>query len=93
MNKGDNESGVKFQERRLKWDGHVMRRDEHSVGRRATGMKVRGRRGGGEEEKAWRTYSRLCLFTNQLNSCERIRPRLNRVHCHDTIQTLKPPDG
>ena len=32
------------QERRLKWYGHVMRREEHCVGRRAMGMKVQGRR-------------------------------------------------
>ena len=34
----------KVQERRLKWYGHVMRREEHYVGRRATVMKVQGRR-------------------------------------------------
>ena len=32
------------QERRLKWYGHVMRRKEHYVGRRAMEMKVQGRR-------------------------------------------------
>ena len=30
----------KVQERRLKWYGLVMRRDEHYVGRRAMKMKV-----------------------------------------------------
>ena len=34
----------KVQERRLKWYGHVMRREEHYVGRRAMVMKVQGRR-------------------------------------------------
>ena len=34
----------KVQERRLKWYGHVMRRDEHYVGRRAVEMKVQGRK-------------------------------------------------
>ena len=33
-----------IQERRLKWYVHVMRREEHSVGRRAMKMKVQGRR-------------------------------------------------
>ena len=34
----------KVQERRLKWYGHVMRIEEHYVGRRAMVMKVQGRR-------------------------------------------------
>ena len=34
----------KAQERRFKWYGHVMRREEHYVGRRAMVMKVQGRR-------------------------------------------------
>ena len=33
----------KVQERRLKWYGHVMRKEEHHVGRRATGRRKRGR--------------------------------------------------
>ena len=33
----------KIQERRLKWYGHVMRREEHYVGRKAMEMKVQGR--------------------------------------------------
>ena len=38
------EIAKKVQERRLKWYGHVMRREEHYVGRRAMEMKVQGRR-------------------------------------------------
>ena len=34
----------KVQERRLKWYVHVMRREEHYVGRRAMVMKVQGRK-------------------------------------------------
>ena len=34
----------KVQERRLKWYGHVMRREEQYVGRRTMEMKVQGRR-------------------------------------------------
>ena len=34
----------KVQERRLKWYGHVMRREEHYIGRRAMEMKVQGTR-------------------------------------------------
>ena len=43
---------TKVQERRLKWYGHVMRREEHFVGRRAMVMKVQGRRKGGRP-KTW----------------------------------------
>ena len=35
---------AKVQERRLKWYGHVIRREEHCLGRRVMEMKVRGRR-------------------------------------------------
>ena len=34
----------KVLERRLKWYGHVMRREEHYVGRRVMEMKVQGRK-------------------------------------------------
>ena len=34
----------KVQERRLKWYGHLMRRKEHYIGRRAVKIKVDGRR-------------------------------------------------
>ena len=38
------EISKKVQERRLKWYGHVMRREEHYVGRRAMGIEIQGRR-------------------------------------------------
>ena len=43
----------KVQERRLQWYGHVMRREEHCVGRRAMVMKVEGRRKRGRPERRW----------------------------------------
>ena len=43
----------KVQERRLKWYGHVMRRDENYVGRRAMVMKVQGRRQRGRPKRRW----------------------------------------
>ena len=45
----------KVQERRLKWYGHVMRREEHYVGRRAIVlvMKVQGRRKRGRPKRRW----------------------------------------
>ena len=43
----------KVQERMLKWYGHVMRREEHCVGRRAMAMKVQGRRKRGRLKRRW----------------------------------------
>ena len=43
----------KVQERKLKWYGHVMRREEHHVGRRAMEMKVQGRRKKGRPKRRW----------------------------------------
>ena len=44
MNKGDNESGRNRKERRLKWYGYVMQREEDYIGRRTMEMEVQGRR-------------------------------------------------
>ena len=43
----------KVQERRLKWYGHVMRREEHYAGRRAMVMKVQGRRKRRRPKRRW----------------------------------------
>ena len=43
----------KVQERRLKWYGHVTRREEHYVGRRAMEMKVQGRRKRVRPKRRW----------------------------------------
>ena len=40
-------------DRRLKWYGHVMRREEHYVGRREMEMKVQGRRKRGRPKRRW----------------------------------------
>ena len=41
------------QERRLTWYEHVMRREEPYVGKRATEMKVQGRRKRGRPKRRW----------------------------------------
>ena len=38
---------------KLKWYGHVMRREEHYVGRRVMEMKVQGRRKRGRPKRRW----------------------------------------
>ena len=46
------EIAKELQERRLKCYGHVMRREEHYVGRRVMVMKVQGRRKIGRPKKS-----------------------------------------
>ena len=41
------------QERKLKWYGHVMRREELRIGRRALEIKVQGRRKRGRPKRRW----------------------------------------
>ena len=43
----------KVQERRMKCNGHVMRREEHYVGRMAMEMKVQGRRKRDRPKRIW----------------------------------------
>ena len=43
----------KVQNRREKWYGHVMRREEPCVGRRVMVMKVQGRRKRGTPKRRW----------------------------------------
>ena len=43
----------KVQERRMRWYGHVMRRDEEYVGKRAMGIEVQGSRRRGRPKKRW----------------------------------------
>ena len=48
------EFAKKVQERRLNWyGGHVMRREEYYVGRRAVEVKVQGRRKRGRSKRRW----------------------------------------
>ena len=48
------EASKKIQEARLRWYGHVMRRDGDYVGRRVMEMEVPGRRRRGRPKKRWR---------------------------------------
>ena len=47
------EIAKKVQERRSKLYGHVMRRDEHYIGRRAMEKTVQGRRKRGRPKRRW----------------------------------------
>ena len=47
----------KIQESRLRWYGHVMRRDEQYIGRRVMEMDIQGRRGRGRPKRRWMDVS------------------------------------
>ena len=75
----------KVQERRLKWYGHVMRREEHYVGRRAIVMKVQGEeREEDLREDGWTKYR----MTSKRRDCRLMMCRPTTVlHggvCHRT---------
>ena len=44
---------MKVQELRMNWYGHVMRREEHYVGRNAMEMKVQGRKKRWRRKRRW----------------------------------------
>ena len=47
------EIAKKLKESRLKWYGHVIRREEHCIGRMAMEMKVQGRRKRRRPKRRW----------------------------------------
>ena len=64
---GENTKNV--QERRFKWYGHVMRREEHYVGRRAMVMKVQGRRKRGRPKRRWLDKVKDDVIDSRLIMC------------------------
>ena len=48
------EVSKKAQERRLKWFGHVMRREDYFVCKRVMNMEVQGRRRKGRPKNRWK---------------------------------------
>ena len=47
------EISKKVQESRLKWYGHVSRREDEYVGKRVMGMEVPGKRRRGRPKRRW----------------------------------------
>ena len=64
------EIAKKVQERRLRWYGHVMRREEHYVGRRAMEMKVQGRRKRGRPKRRWLDNVKVDIKEKRLSADE-----------------------
>ena len=64
------EIAKKVQRRRVKWNGHVMGREEHYVGRSAMEMKVQGRRKRGRNKISWLDRGRDDIEDNRLSAEE-----------------------
>ena len=59
------EISKKVQERRFKWYGHVLRREEEYVGKRVMVMDVRGKEGEGDQSGGdWTTSGTTCRREN-----------------------------
>ena len=52
------EISKKVQEGRLRWYGHILRREEEHIGRQTMDMEVQGRRRRGRPKKRWRDCAR-----------------------------------
>ena len=78
----------KVQERRLKWYGHVMRREEHYVGRRAMVMKVQGRRKIGRPKRRWLDKVKDDIKEKGL-SADVVYDRVHGDVCHRTSTPYK----
>ena len=61
------EASKKAQEARLRWYGHVMRRDDEYVGRRMMEMEVPGRRPRGRPKKRWKDCIREDMQEKNIN--------------------------
>ena len=59
-----------MQESRLRWYGHVMRRDEQYVGRRIMEMDVQGRRKRGRPKQRWKDCIEVDLRSKGLTGDE-----------------------
>ena len=70
----------KVQERRLKWYGHVMRREEHYVGRRAMVMKLQGRRKRERPKRRRLDKVKDDIKEKGLSADDRVRPCYMEAH-------------
>ena len=60
------EISKKVQESRLKWYGHVLRREDEYVGKRVMGMEVPGKRRRGRPKRRWLDSTRNDLSEREL---------------------------
>ena len=61
------ETSKKVQESRLKWNGHVLRREDEYVGNIVTRMEVPGKRRRGRPKRRWLDSTRNDLLERELS--------------------------
>ena len=85
------EISKKVQESRLKWYGHVLRREYECVGKRVMGMEVPGNRRRGRPKRRWLDSIRNDLSERKLSGEDaHDRPRWRRLTRHiDPIKVGK----
>ena len=71
------EISKKVQESRLKWYGHVLRREDEYVGKRVMVMVVLGKRSRGMKKRRWLDNIRNDLAERELSE-EEVRDRVKR---------------
>ena len=77
------EISKKVQESRLKWYGHVLRREDEYVGKRVMGMEVPGKRRRGRPKRRWLDSIRNDLSERGLSEEDaQDRPRWRRLIRH-----------
>ena len=77
------EISKKVQENRLKWYGHVLRREDEYVGKRVMGMEVPGKRRRGRPKWDWLDIIRNDLWERELSREDaQDRPRCRRFTRH-----------
>ena len=77
------EISKKVQESRLKWYGHVLRREDECVGKRVMGMEVPGKRRRGRPKWEWLDIIRNDLWERELSREDaQDRPRCRRFIRH-----------
>ena len=80
------ELSKKIQEGRLRWYGHLLRRDEYHVGKHTMDMEVPGRRRRGRPRKRWRDCVREDLIMKGIDENE----AHNRNHWRKLIHNGDP---
>ena len=76
----------KIQEARLRWYGHIMRREKGHLARDVLEMEVQGRRGRGRPRTRWKDRITADLAEKQLNG----RDYINRNNWRRLIQNSDP---